>query len=322
LGRGPEGIVEEIRNDVERGSAELTARALDAFILLADSTEAKSAEELRSSVVELARQIASSRPSMFSLRNVSFEVAAKFAEASRYTDNPGVLRELLKQIAASVLEEQRVASERLRRFGREVLSKLKGVVTISYSSSVLAVLKEVGKKVKVYVAESRPLFEGRKTAAALAEAGIDVVLTTDAAIGCMLKEADAALVGADAILSDGSFANKVGTLQLACTSKFLGKPFYVVSTTWKALPTLEYPEEAHEAEEVLSPANEHSLLSTKNVDVRNPYFEVVPAELVTAYITEEGTLTPSQMAELIGSRFRRYKEVEEAVCGRGLERAD
>ncbi|MEM3065938.1 MAG: translation initiation factor eIF-2B [Nitrososphaerota archaeon] len=313
--RGPEDIIEEVRNDVERGSAELTARIVDAFIVLADSRRVNSAEELRHSVITLAQQIASSRPSMFSLRNISFEVAAKFAEASRYTDNLDVLKELLKQIAASVLEEYRVATERLRRFGREVLSKLNSVVTISYSSSVLAVIREVGKKVKVYVAESRPLFEGRKTVAVLAELGIDVVLTTDAAIGSTLKESDAALVGADAILADGSFANKVGTFQLACTSKFLGKPFYVISTTWKALPTLEYPEEGHDVEEVLSPVTHPDLLSTYKISVRNPYFEVVPAELVTAYITEEGMLTPSQMAELIESRFRRYREIEEAVYG-------
>ncbi len=309
--REVESILKEIKNDVERGSAELALRAMDAFIALADSALTDSAEGLRRSIVKLARQIADSRPSMFSLKNVAFEVAVKFMEASRYVDNPHVLKELLKQIAASVLEEHRVAVERLRRFGRELLSGLSSVVTLSYSSSVLAILKEVGKNIKVYVAESRPLLEGRKMAAALVESGIDVVLTTDAAIGRMLKEADAALVGADSILMNGSFANKVGTLQLACTSKFLGKPFYVVSTTWKAFPTLEYPEEEHVTEEVLPPES----LPTRKIKIRNPYFEVVPAELVTAYITEEGVLKPSQIVELIEVRLKKYREMEEVVYG-------
>ncbi|MCS7135550.1 MAG: translation initiation factor eIF-2B [Nitrososphaerota archaeon] len=309
--RGPESILKEIRNDVERGAAELTIRAMDAFIVLADSPHSRSAEELKRSVVMLARQIAESRPSMFSLRNAAFEVAFKFMEASRYVDNPYVLKELLKQIALSIFDEHKVAVERLRRFGRELLSGFSSVVTLSYSSSVLAILKEVGKSIKVYVAESRPLFEGRKMAAALAEAGIETVLTTDAAISYMLKGADAALVGADSIFVDGSFANKVGTFQLACASKFLGKPFYVVSTTWKALPTLEYPEEEHAAEEVMPP----ELSSTQKIKIRNPYFEVVPAELVTAYITEEGVLKPSQIVELIEARLKKYKEMEEAIYG-------
>lgn len=309
--RGPESIVKEIKNDVGRGSAELAVRATDAFIALADSTYVNSAEGLKRSVVMLAQQIADSRPSMFSLRNVAFEVAVKFMEASRYIDNPHVLKELLKQIAASVLEEHKVAVERLRRFGRELLSGLSSVVTLSYSSSVLAVLKEIGKNIKVYVAESRPLFEGRKMAAALAESGIDAVLTTDAAIGRMLKEADAAIVGADSILMNGSFANKVGTLQLACTSKFLGKPFYVASTTWKALPILEHPEEEHAAEEVLLP----ELFPIRKIKIRNPYFEVVSAELVTAYITEEGILKPSQIVELVEAKLKKYKEMEEVVYG-------
>lgn len=311
MGQGVESIIEEIKKDVERGSAELAVRAIDAFIALADSLRVDSAEELKRSVIMLARQIAGSRPSMFSLRNVAFEVAVKFVEASRYVDNSQILKELLKQIATTVFEEYRVALERLRRFGRDLLSGFSSVATLSYSSTVLAVLKDVGKKIKVYVAESRPLFEGRKMAAALAESGIETVLTTDAAIGYMLKEADAALVGADSILMNGSFANKVGTLQLACTSKFLGKPFYVVSTTWKALPTLEYPEEEHAAEEVL-PAEAPP---TQKIKVRNPYFEVVPAELVTAYITEEGVLKPSQIVELIEARLKKHRELEKIVYG-------
>ncbi len=306
-----ESILRKIKNDVESGSAELTIRAMDAFITLADSAYVESADALRRSVIVLAREIADSRPSMFSLKNAAFKVAVKFVEASRYVDNPHVLKELLKQITMSVLEEHNVAVERLRRFGRKLLSGLGSVVTLSYSSSVLAVLKEVRRNIKVYVAESRPLFEGRRMAVALAESGIDTVLTTDAAIGYMLKEADAALVGADSILMDGSFTNKVGTLQLACTCRFLGKPLYVVSTTWKALPTLEYLEEEHVTEEVLPPES----LPTQKIKVRNPYFEVVPVELVTAYVTEEGILRPSQIVELIEAKLKKYKEMEELVYG-------
>lgn len=122
----------------------------------------------------------------------------------------------------------------------------------------------------------------------LARAGIDVTLVADAQLPGLVAEAEAVAVGADAILADGSFLNKAGTMPLALTARRLRVPFYVVAESWKVLPpgVRPFPEEGDPAE-VAPPLT--------GVTVRNPYFETTPGPLVTAYLTEEGALTPAAL---------------------------
>jgi translation initiation factor 2B subunit (eIF-2B alpha/beta/delta family) len=121
-------------------------------------------------------------------------------------------------------------------------------------------------------------------------------LYSDAALAIAAAKADLALVGADAILGDGSFANKTGTLPLALTCRYYSIPLYVASELSKVYhgPAADLAMEMRPPQEL---AGDWDLARKGRVEVLNQFFEVIPAEYVTAYLTERGLLTPQRVVE-------------------------
>ena len=157
---------------------------------------------------------------------------------------------------------------------------------------------EQGKVQRVYADETRPLGQGaRLTVWELAQVGIPTTLICDnMAASLMAKgEIDCVVVGADRITSNGDTANKIGTYGVAILAKHHGIPFYVAapsSTFDFALKTgNEIPIEQRAACEVLPEP-------IAGVDIYNPAFDVTPAELITAIITEKGVFAPSELSKL------------------------
>ena len=156
---------------------------------------------------------------------------------------------------------------------------------------------KMGKKVHVYADETRPVLQGaRLTAWELMKDGIPVTVIPDNAAGFLMKKKkiDCVIVGADRIASNGDVANKIGTLKLAICAKHYRIPFYVVaplSTFDMSISSgEEIPIEERSADEVMKCGR--CQIAPENVDVWNPAFDVTPAELVTAIITERGVFRP------------------------------
>jgi len=156
---------------------------------------------------------------------------------------------------------------------------------------------ERGKKVHVYADETRPQLQGaRLTCWELKRAGIPCTLLPDGAAASLIASGrvDLAIVGADRIASNGDVANKVGTYMLAVLCDRHGVPFYVaapLSTIDPKTPTGdEIPIEHRPPEEVTNFRGVR--IAPEGVEVYNPAFDVTPAELVTAIITEAGVLRP------------------------------
>ena len=146
----------------------------------------------------------------------------------------------------------------------------------------------------VFVDETRPLLQGaRLTAWELEAAGIPHTVIADSAAGHILAsgEVDCVLVGADRIAANGDTANKIGTYPLAVLSARHEVPFYVVaptSTVDLATATgAEIPIEERDPREV-----------SPRFPARNPAFDVTPAELITAIVTEQGVHRPPYAASL------------------------
>jgi methylthioribose-1-phosphate isomerase len=154
----------------------------------------------------------------------------------------------------------------------------------------------LGRLARVYAGETRPWLQGaRLTAWELAQDGIPVVLLCDGAAASLMaaREVDAVVVGADRVASNGDTANKVGTLPLAIAARQFGVPFYVAvptSTLDAATPDgAAIPIEVRGDEEVRGFGGN---VWAADVPVYNPVFDVTPAELVTAWITEAGLWRP------------------------------
>jgi methylthioribose-1-phosphate isomerase len=153
-----------------------------------------------------------------------------------------------------------------------------------------------GKLRGVYAGETRPYLQGaRLTAWECQQEGIPCTLVADVAAATVLSQGrvEAVVVGADRVAANGDVANKVGTFGLAVLAAQFGVPFYVAvprSTLDAACPDgASIPIEERGADEVRGYGG---LLWAADVDVFNPAFDVTPAALVTAWITEDGPWRP------------------------------
>ena len=155
---------------------------------------------------------------------------------------------------------------------------------------------EQGKIARVFADETRPVGQGaRLTAWELARAGVPVTLICDDMAASLLASGrvDAVVVGADRIAANGDVANKIGTLGVAVAAARFGVPFYVaapLATVDASVPDgAAIPIEERDPSEVLP-------TPLAGVDVWNPAFDVTPAELIAAVITEAGVFAPSEVA--------------------------
>lgn len=214
-----------------------------------------------------------------------------------------IKRILLKE-AISIINEDKSSCRRMAAFGAGFVKKNSnilthcnagGLATADYGTAlgVLFEARRQGKHFKVYVDETRPLLQGaRLTTWELMREGIDTTLICDNMAASLMAKGkiDMIFVGADRIAANGDTANKIGTYNLAVLADYHGIPFYVVapmSTFDLALKTgTSIPIEERNGNEVRGIHG--NLIAPRNVKVYNPAFDVTPAGLITAIITEKG----------------------------------
>jgi translation initiation factor eIF-2B subunit delta len=273
--------VGEIRNDRDKGARQLALTALEA---LRDVAPGMPGEEFR----EASRTLALARPMMAAIENA---VAAAYSRYLETGDTAGSVAETIEAIET--------APEGMALSARKVIPH-GTVMTYSYSSTVIELLTRV-KPRRVIISEARPTGEGIRVARELVHAGISMTLITEAQMALFVNEADAVMVGADTILPEGDFINKIGTRLLALAAKDAEVPFYSATETLKvAAPSepLPFAPEEGKAREICT---------EKWLEVRNVYYEVTPAHLVTAYITEHGVLDPAEVQTYSGENERRWQ---------------
>jgi methylthioribose-1-phosphate isomerase len=162
---------------------------------------------------------------------------------------------------------------------------------------VVRAARESGKRVRVVACETRPVLQGaRLTAWELARDGIDVTLVTDSMVAQLLRAggADLAVVGADRIARSGDVANKIGTYGLACLAAIHEVPLYVAAP-WSTVDLACASGDAivierRDPREVLCLGD--ARVAPEGVAADNPAFDVTPAHLVRAIVTERGVVAP------------------------------
>ncbi len=169
------------------------------------------------------------------------------------------------------------------------------LATAGYGTALGVIRSSKNKKISVIASETRPYLQGaRLTAWEMVQEGIPCTLITDSMAGHMMSsgEVDVVVVGADRIAANGDVANKIGTYALAVLAKRHGIPFYVVAplSTFdaKIASGKEIPIEERPAAEVTGYRG--AQWAPKGVKVRNPAFDVTPAELITGIICEKGVV--------------------------------
>ncbi|MHA1347540.1 MAG: hypothetical protein ACTSO3_14160 [Candidatus Heimdallarchaeaceae archaeon] len=197
----------------------------------------------------------------------------------------------VEEIADRVLEKLDNQRETLSEKLVPILSKCKTIMTYSRSSTFaysLFKLIDINNKEElpeIVVFESRPALEGKKLALEASKAGFKVNYLVDAAVGLAMKtfKPDIILIGADAIFPNGNVANKIGCHALAMFAYQYKVPMYVASTTLKLhMKAVPFAIQSYKSTEVW--------LKDKpdNIKIFNPYFELIPANLIHGFITEFG----------------------------------
>jgi len=162
------------------------------------------------------------------------------------------------------------------------LKKMRSVLTLSRSGTVLGILKlwyKKNKTFKVVVCESRPKLEGRLMANELAAEGIKIKLITDAMMNLYVQNVDAVIIGADTVLSNGNVVNKAGSKALALLCKEYKRPFYVVTAQSKYSRKKTYRSKSENPDEVWDK-------KVKNLSINNIYFEEIEKKFITKIFTE------------------------------------
>lgn len=249
--------------------------------------------------------------------------------ARKNVAKPGNLRaaELLAEARAIHIQD-REACLQMGDHGADLLPDEGGVLTHCNTGALatggqgtaLGVIRSAsaaGKKLHVWVDETRPYLQGaRLTAWECVTDGLDATLITDSMAGHFMQKGliQAAIVGSDRIAANGDVANKIGTYTVAVLCKHHGIPFYVAAPT--STIDLDCPDGAaipieqrttREVSEVGGwlPADEAATLqiAPDNIAIRNPAFDVTPADLVDAIITERGVARPP-FAESLATMVR------------------
>jgi methylthioribose-1-phosphate isomerase len=263
-------------------------------------------------VKEACQFLGATRPTAVNLR-WALDRMCRRAELAVQTGKE--LQQALMAEANAIWEEDRLMCDRIGQFGATLLEPNSTVCTVCNAGALatggigtalapIYVQHRAGYRPHVIVPETRPLLQGsRLTAWELHRSGVPVTLIADGMIASRLRLGDvrAIFVGADRIAANGDVANKIGTYGLALAAKAHGVPFYVAapsSTIDPATPNgTAIPIEERGAEEVTGWRGQRS--APAGVGVWNPAFDMTPADLVTAIITDRGIVKPKDVARVI-----------------------
>lgn len=263
---------------------------------------------------EVAAYLAKSRPTAVNLFWALDRMVARAERDHAAGADAGAILAGLRQEADAIWEEDRAICRRIGELGAELISdgatllthcNAGGLATADYGTALAPIYTAhaQGKKVAVFADETRPLLQGaRLTAWELAASGVDVTVITDSMAGRVLFEGkiDAVFVGADRIARNGDTCNKIGTYSVAVLAREHRVPFYVcapLSTFDASIPDGSHiPIEERAPEEITHGFGRRT--APEGVRVYNPAFDVTPARLVTAIVTEAGVIEAPDTAKV------------------------
>jgi methylthioribose-1-phosphate isomerase len=309
-----EQVADVIVTMVVRGAPAIGVSAAYGVALGARGSQAKTPEEFAPEFDRICARLASTRPTAVNLFWAIDRMKGLFARLRASGASMDEIRRRLLAEAHAMYDEDIAACKAMGAFGGELLPDEGGVLTHCNAGALatcgygtaLGVIRsavEQGKSIHVYADETRPFLQGaRLTAWELMADGIPTTVICDNMAASLMRAGriQAVIVGADRIAANGDTANKIGTYNVAILTKEHHIPFYVAapwSTIDLATPTGDaIPIEERPAIEVTHHGGKQ--LTPNGVDVCNPAFDVTPARLVTAIVTERGVLRPPYSASL------------------------
>ena len=272
------------------------------------STEPKSGASRDAYLEEVRTNAAAIRATRPTAVNLPWALSRMVRIAEDAAGDPSEIHRRLFDEASAILAEDRAMCRAIGEHGVALIKPGARIGThcntgalatggIGTALAPIYLAAERGLAPTVFADETRPLLQGsRLTAWELGQAGIPVTVLADSAAATLMRDGkiDLVIVGADRIAANGDVANKVGTYSLAIAAKHHGVPFYVAAPSSTIDPATSTGAEIHieqrSADEVRRTGT--AFTAPETVDVYNPAFDVTPAALITAIITDRGVHMP------------------------------
>lgn len=280
-----------------QGARNVAERALAAIYTFLSDVKTDKKEEVLNQLREGIYLLASSRPTEPALREA---LAYVLREISSLKDLPtGVFKDALMKSIEGFVQKREEMERRIAEIGANIIDDGMKILTHCHSSTLMAVFRKAAenKSFEVYVTETRPKYQGLKTAKELLEMGIKVVYIVDSAAYYFMRDVDLYMTGADVITADGKVINKVGTALMSVAAHEFGVPHYVTASSLKFDPAtilgMKEPIEERDPREIISPEK------LPGAEIRNPAFDVTPPKYIAGIISEKGLLTPHAFVALL-----------------------
>ncbi len=307
--RSCEEVADAIKTMVVRGAPAIGVAAALGLAVGLKQAVATTVPDLQHDFDYMCDLMSRTRPTAVNLFWGIERMRAAFRHAAAATQDVEEIKRRIITEAQAVHAEDIASNRALGRFGGELIPDGATVLTHCNAGAlatagdygtalgVIRGARDAGKRVAVIADETRPFLQGsRLTAWELDQDNIPVTVITDNMAGHVMKQGkvDAVVVGADRIAANGDTANKIGTYMVAVLAREHGIPFYVaapISTVDLAIESGDgIPIEERDAREVTH-LREHQL-TPAGVGIHNPAFDVTPAALIAAIITDKGVARP------------------------------
>lgn len=308
-------LVDKIANDRVSGASTIArnaAECLDTYAAwVLDNLNKISPEDYIKELISLGQNLVRAQPTMAPIINSVNEIISSTKHEAGSSERSAkthaekrlkVLCTITKSSARRYLVESKLALETIAHSYKDVLKSKDILMTISASSAVEGLLLEAFKDsldFKVFVPESRPMYEGRLMAERLANKGVKIILIADHAMFHYLSECSSILIGADRVTPEGVI-NKIGTYGLAIAAKELKIPLYCISERMKFIQNVSPIENliVYQPEEQIYPIDQAKNKPDK-LNVKNIYFDFTPMSYISKFLTEDGLMTPKRVIDHI-----------------------
>jgi ribose 1,5-bisphosphate isomerase len=292
---------EKIRKLEVQGARNVAIAAITAMEALASQTKARTKKEFLRDLQRARETLFDSRETEPLMRNA---IRLIIDQVEKSTDKS--IRKLTETVSTAsqrFLKDLENSKERIADIGAKRIRNNSTILTHCHSSTVTHLLKKArqdGKVFEIICTETRPIFQGKTTAREMLDLGVKTTFIIDSAMRFFMNKVDLAIVGADAITSEGNVINKIGTSMAALAAQEARTPFYVVSELLKFDPATMYGDyekiEERDAAEVWKDA-------PKNLIIRNPAFDVTRRDFIHGIICEEGIISPHSITEVMHRKY-------------------
>ncbi|MFW9851723.1 MAG: translation initiation factor eIF-2B [Candidatus Thorarchaeota archaeon] len=294
--------VEDIQTLRIQGATNIAVEGVEAFASLAERLEIASIEVFFDELEKARYALATARATEPALRNgLRYIIYNLHKNASSVNE----AKEIVSTISNEYIQLLEDSKKKVISYGAHRIKDGSTIMTHCHSSLSTGIILEAhrqGKKIQVFCTETRPLYQGRITAKELVEAGITTTQVVDSAMRWVINsyDVDIIITGADAITSQGTVINKIGTRLLALAAKEMDVPFY------SAINLLKYDPETSIgklSEIEMRSASEIWDKAPDGLNFLNPAFETVSHDLIDGIISESGVFSPSIVYLIIKENY-------------------